>query len=161
MSTSGLLNLKSGDALIADISDITATAAEVNTLSGGAAVQKFTETVAFGAFTDGGGAAGTYDLTAGTIPVGARFMFYIITALTGFAGDTSAVLDAGDGTDVDRYNGAAIDVFTTAANGIEVTAPGGVLYHDTAATVTLTITTAADWGSVTAGSVTVEFYYMT
>ena len=30
MSTSGLLNLKSGDALIADISDITATAAELN-----------------------------------------------------------------------------------------------------------------------------------
>lgn len=34
MTTSGLLNLKSGDALVADISDLTATAAELNILDG-------------------------------------------------------------------------------------------------------------------------------
>lgn len=33
MSTSGLLNLKSGDALVADIGDLTATAAEINAVA--------------------------------------------------------------------------------------------------------------------------------
>ena len=49
----GVYNLKKGVAPLSDLSDVTATAAEVNTLSGGVAVQKVTETVAFGDFTDG------------------------------------------------------------------------------------------------------------
>lgn len=124
------------------------------------ALVKLSETVAFGAFTDGGGAVGTFDLT-GTIPVGATYLSSAVTAVTGFAGDTSALLTIGDGSDVDRYNTGTINVFATAANGIEAGIPSGVRYHATAATVKLTITTAADFTSVSAGSVTIERYYLT
>jgi len=122
---------------------------------------KLTETVGYAAFTDGLGAVGTYDLTVGTIPAGATFLYSAVTAITGFAGDTSAALTLGDGTDVDRYNTSTVDVFTTAAAGGDAGAPSGVRYHTTAKTVTLTITTNADWTSVSAGSVTVELYYLT
>ncbi len=122
---------------------------------------KLTETVAYTAFTDGGSTAGTYDLTVGTIPAGATFLYAALTAVTGFAGDTSAVLTIGDGSDADRYNTGTPDVFSTAAAGVSVGAPSGTRYHDTAATVTLTVTTAADWGSVSAGSLTLELYYLT
>jgi hypothetical protein len=127
----------------------------------GASLVKFSETVGYAAFTDGGAAVGTYDITASTIPVGATFLYAAVTAVTGFAGDTSAALTIGDGTDADRYNTSTIDVFTTAANGVAAGDPSGTRYHATAATIKLTITTAADWGSVSAGSVTVEFFYLT
>jgi hypothetical protein len=126
----------------------------------GAGLYKISETAGYAAFTDGGAAVGTYDL-ANDIPIGATFLYAAVTAVTGFAGDTSAALTIGDGTDVDRYNASTIDVFTTAANGVAAGAPSGVLYHDAAKTPKLTITTAADWGSVTAGSVTVELFYLT
>lgn len=124
-------------------------------------VVKLTETVAFDDFTDGGAAVGTYDLTVGTIPAGALYLGTAVTAVTGFAGDTSAALTIGDGTDVDRYNTSTINVFATAANGVAAGSPSGVLYHDTAKTPRLTITTNADFTSVSAGSVTVEMYYLT
>ena len=121
---------------------------------------KFTETVGYAAFTDGGGTVGTFDLTTATIPAGATFLYAAVTAITGFANDTSAVMTFGDGTDVDRYNTGTADVFTTAANGIACGIPSGIVYHDAAKTVKLTITTAADFTSVNAGSVTVAIYYL-
>lgn len=125
------------------------------------ALVKLEETVAYTDFTDGGGASGTYDITVGTIPAGATFLTSAVTAVTGFAGDTSAVLIIGDGTDTDRYNTGTPSVFATAANGVSVGAASGTAYHDSAATVTLTVTSASDFTSVSAGSVTVELYYLT
>ena len=122
---------------------------------------KLEETVAYSAFTDGGSTVGTYDITVGTIPAGATFLYSAVTAITGFAGDTTAVLTIGDGTDVDRYNTSTVDVFTTAANGGDAGAPSGVRYHTTAKTVTLTVTSGAAFTSVSAGSVTVELFYLT
>lgn len=122
---------------------------------------KLTETVAYSDFTDGGATVGTYDLTVGTIPAGALYVGTAVTAVTGFAGDTSAALTIGDGTDVDRYNTSTVNVFATAASGVAAGLPSGVLYHAAAKTVTLTITTAADFTSVSAGSVTVSLYYLT
>lgn len=124
------------------------------------ALIKLSQTVGFAAFTDGGAAIGTFDLT-GQIPIGATYLSSAITAVTGFAGDTSAVLTIGDGSDADRYNTGTPNVFATAANGIEVGIPSGVRYHDTAATVKLTITTATDWTIVSAGSLTIERFYIT
>lgn len=151
------------DVLSLDGTAVIATASEINSLAGGGAPKlvKLTETVAYDDFTDGGAAVGTYDLTAGTIPVGATFLYAAVTAVTGFAGDTSAALTLGDGSDADRYNTSTIDVFSTAANGVAAGDPSGVRYHATAATVTLTVTTASDFTSVSAGSVTVELYYLT
>jgi hypothetical protein len=142
------------------LDDATLSTAELNTLAGGTAIKMFTETVAFDDFTDGGSTVGTYDITAGTIPAGATFLFAALTAVTGFAGDTSAALIIGDGDDTDRYNTSTIDVFSTAADGISCGAPSGVQYHDTEATITLTVTTNADFTSVSAGSLTLVFYYL-
>jgi predicted RecA/RadA family phage recombinase len=124
-------------------------------------IVKISETIAYDDFTDGGSTSGTYAMTVGQIPAGAFFLQSLCTALTGFAGDTSAVITIGDGTDVDRYNTGTPDVFTTAANGIALGVPSGVQYHDAAKTVTVTITTAADFTSVSAGSVTLELFYLT
>lgn len=148
---------------------ITATDAEINqldatTLTAGVTVTgslvKLTETIAYTAMTDVTTTL-TYDITAGTIPVGAWYICSQCTALTGFAGDTSAVITIGDGTDADRYNTGTPDVFTTAANGVALGAPSGVQSHDAAKTIKVTITTAADATSVSAGSITLEFYYLT
>lgn len=122
---------------------------------------KLTETVAYDAFTDNTDATGTYALTVGTIPAGATFLYAAITAVTGFAGDTSAVITIGDGTDVDRYHTGTPNVFATAAAGVSVGAPSGTIYHDTAKTPTLVVTSATDFTSVSAGSVTVELFYLT
>lgn len=123
-------------------------------------LRKITQTVLFSEFTDGGGASGTFVLTAGSIPAGATVLYSAVTAITGFTGDTSAVIIIGDGTDADRYNTGTPSVFTTAANGIAVGAPSGVVYHAAAKSVTLTVTSATDFGAVAAGSVTVSLYYL-
>ena len=119
----------------------------------------YQETVAFGAFTDGGGASGTYALQT-TIPAGARFLNSLVSGITGFAGDTSAVLIIGDGTDTDRYNTGTPSVFVTAAAGVDLGAPSGTAWHAAAKTPTLTITSGSDWGLVTAGALTVTLFYL-
>lgn len=123
-------------------------------------LRRITQTVLFSQFTDGGAAVGTFDITAGTIPAGATFLASAVTAVTGFAGDTSAVMTIGDGTDVDRYNTSTINVFATAANGVAAGAPSGVTYHTAAKTIKLTVTSATDFTAVNAGSVTVQFTYL-
>ena len=84
-----------------------------------------------------------------------------MTKVTGFAGDTSAVMTIGDGTDVDRYNTSTVNVFATATGGIASGVPSGALYHAAAKTPVITITSATDWGAVNAGEVTIEMYYLT
>lgn len=117
------------------------------------------QTVALADFTDGGAAVGTLVLN-GSIPKGAFVERVILVNVTGFAGDTSASLQVGDGTDADRYNAAAdIDVFSD-VGALDGGAPQGTQIHAAAVTtITLTITTAADWGSVTAGGFTIRILY--
>lgn len=114
--------------------------------------------VSFSDFTDGGSAAGTLALTE-TIPVGAWVQQVILQNVTGFTGDTSAVMTIGDGSDVDRYNTGTPSVFTT-ANAIDMGVPSGTKIHTAAATVTLTVTSNADFTSVAAGAATVRIYYL-
>jgi|SRR3990167_5245251 len=123
-----------------------------------AGLQCLAETVALADFTDGGGAAGTYALKT-QIPAGAWVLQTIIQDVTGFAGDTSAALIVGDGTDTDRYNTSTLDVFTTIA-AIDGGAVSGTKIHTTAKTVTLTITAGSDWGLVTAGALTIKIFYL-
>ena len=158
MGTTNLDNLALGGTLA--VTGATAFTGAVTTAATQAIPVKFTETVAFGDFTDGGGASGTIALT-NTIPVGAFVVCATCTAITGFTGDVSAVATLGDGSDVDRYNTGTPSVFTTAANGIALGVPSGVQYPAAAATVTVTVTTNANFTAVSAGSLTVEFYYLT
>ncbi len=125
---------------------------------------KLTETVGIADFTDNTDTTGTYELTVGTIPAGATFLFAALTAVTEFAGDTSAVITIGDGTDVDRYHTGTPNVFVTAAAGVAVGSPSGTLYHAAEKTVTLIVTTNADFTTAVtdgSGALTIELYYLT
>lgn len=117
-----------------------------------------TETVTVSQFTDGGAAAGTYNL-AEKIPAGAWAFQTLLENVTGFTGDTSAVMIVGDGTDTDRYNTGAPSVFTT-ATAIDLGVPSGTKIHTTEKTVTVTITSAADFTAVVAGQFTIKLYYI-
>lgn len=109
-------------------------------------------------FTDGGAAAGTLALDE-TIPVGAWVLRTVLRNVTGFTGDTSAVIVVGDGTDADRYNTGTPSVFTT-ANAIDLGAPSGVQIHTAAATPTVTVTSGSDFGAVAAGQATISIYFL-
>ena len=80
-------------------------------------------------------------------------------SLTGFTGDTSATIQVGDGSDVDRYNTGTPDVFTTNASGVDMGSVSGADWHDSTATVTITITSAADFTNVSAGAATISIFY--
>lgn len=122
-------------------------------------VQSIQETVLFSQFTDGGSTTGTYQM-AGTVPAGAILLGSKVLVNAGFAGDTSAALTIGDGSDVDRYNTGTPSVFATAATGIETGVPSGSKLVTTANRPTLTVTSGADFTSVSAGSLTVTIYYL-
>jgi hypothetical protein len=113
--------------------------------------------VVVGDFTDGAGAAGTLVL-ANQIPIGAFVERVLLRNVTGFTGNTSAVLIVGDGTTADRYNTGTPSVFTT-ANAIDMGAVSGTAIHTAAATPRLTVTSAADFTAVTAGALTIDIYY--
>lgn len=120
------------------------------------------ETVGVASFTDGGAAAGTYQM-AGSLPAGAVVIGTKVLVPAGFAGDTSAAMTIGDGSDVDRYNTSTIDVFSTAATGVQSGVPSGNKLVVTANRPTLTVTTNLDFtAAVTdgSGSVTVNIYYV-
>jgi len=117
-----------------------------------------TETVSYSDFTDGGSTTGTFVLTD-TIPQGAFVLHTTLVDVTGFTGDTSATLQVGDGTDVDRYSTGTPSVFTT-ANAIDMGVVSGTEIHTSAATVTLTVTSNSDFTSVSAGQLTIRIYYL-
>lgn len=122
-------------------------------------VHAIVETFGYDDMTDGGGVAGTYALSQ-QIPDGAVFLQATCHSLTGFTNDTSATVQIGDGSDVDRYSTGTPNVFVTNVSGVYLGAPSGATpWHDAAATVTVTITTAADFTSVNAGQITVQLYY--
>lgn len=109
-------------------------------------------------FTDGGAAVGTYVLKQ-QIPVGASVIQALVTDVVAFAGDTSCTLTIGDGTDADRYNTGTPSIFA-ATDMVTMGAPSGVREHSAAKSVTLTATSASDWGSVTGGALTVRIVYL-
>lgn len=120
-------------------------------------IKTVTETFTLSDFTDGGGASGTVDFTD-SLPVGAVVLRTLIEDVTGFAGDTSATVTIGDGTDVDRYSTGTPSVFTTIAS-VDAGAPSGTVFHAAAKTPKVTVTSATDFTSVTAGSITVSIIY--
>lgn len=122
-------------------------------------VSALQETFARASFTDGGAAAGTIQFT-GSIPAGSVILGTKVTVGAGFIGDTSAALIIGDGSDTDRYNTSTIDVFTTAATGVQSGVPSGTKLVTTANRPTLTVTSATDFTNVSAGEVTVAIYFI-
>ena len=122
-------------------------------------IRSFTEQVALADFVDGGGASGTYTMQY-AIPKGALILAVELLLLEVFAGDTSAVITFGDGSDVDRYNTGTPDVFTTASpEGLDVGVPSGDEVHATAVNPVITVTSASDFTSVSSGRIIVRFVY--
>lgn len=135
---------------------------DISTGRSSAIIGVLTETVAVSAFTDGGAAVGTYQM-AGSVPLGAVLLISKIAVPAGFAGDVSATITVGDGSDVDRYHTGTPSVFATAANGVECGIVSGSKLITTANRPTLTITTSSDFTlAVTnaSGSVTVSISYL-
>lgn len=125
-------------------------------LAGGVGVLQ--QRVSFADFTDGGSTSGTLVLN-GVIPAGALVYRTTLFNLTGFTGDSSATIVVGDGTDGDRYNTSTPSVFSNAVQ-LDVGAVSGAAVHVAAVdTVTITITSATDWGAVAAGAFTIRIYY--
>lgn len=127
-------------------------------LKAGVVMDYIEERVTRAQFTDGGAAVGTYSMKA-QIPVGAEVIRTLVTDVTAFAGDTSAVLVVGDGTDADRYNTGTPSVFASAAM-VAMGIPSGTAGHAAAKTPVLTVTSASDFTSVTGGALTVRIYYL-
>lgn len=133
-------------------------AAELGDLELG--LDSITQTVLFSEFTDGGSTLGTLTMTD-YIPAGAMLISPArVTVAAGFIGDTSAVLTISDGSDVDRFNTGTPSVFTTAATGIEMGAPSGSKFIVTAVQPILRVTSAADFTSVSAGTMTVTIPFL-
>lgn len=120
-----------------------------------------TQTVKVTEFTDGGSTIGTFVLTP-TLPIGAWVLQTILVNVTGFAGDTTATLQVGDGTTVARYSTGTPSVFAT-ATAIDMGVPSGVKIHTVANSVTLTITSSTDFTALVTnalGQLTIRIYYL-
>ena len=109
-------------------------------------LQIYKETVTVSQFTDGGSTAGTYDVTF-DLPVNFWIERAILTDVVGFAGDTTAVIIIGDGTDHDRLNTGTPSVFATATI-IDLGAPSGTRPVTTAFKPRLTVTGGSDFTAV-------------
>lgn len=103
-------------------------------------------------FTDGLGASGTYVTPTNVMPIGCYAnglaTLYVVKAATG---DTTAVITAGDGTDVDRYVTGTPSIFT--AGFVDMHAAGvasGTVFHSAAKAVTLTVTGGSDFTALDA-----------
>ena len=148
----------SGDVALADSGAVTIQSNAVeNSMLNVPVLRAYQETFAFGDMTDGGGTSGTFDLSL-SIPEGAVVTQVFIDAVTGFAGDTSAVITIGDGSTADRYNTGTPNVFAT-ADHVSAGAVSGTAYHSAAKTPKVTITTNSDFTSVSAGQATITIFY--
>lgn len=110
------------------------------------------ETVAFGDFTDNGDTTGYVDLTV-AIPEGAIVIGAQLDVKTGFTGDTTAVADVGIA--------GTLEKFVSDLNVLAVDVEGEALavYCDADQTVRVTVTGAADFGSIAAGEMDVRIVY--
>lgn len=118
----------------------------------------YQQTVDIDDFTDGGGATGTLALGV-SIPAGAVFARSLLTGLTGAVGDSTATIQVGDGTDVDRYSTGTPSVSADAPAGADLGAPSGTLFHADAKTPTITVTEDDDFTDITALAFTITLFW--
>lgn len=117
------------------------------------------ENVVIGDFTDNGDATGYVDLAvqlpAGAIPQGVKY-----AVNTGFTGDTTAVVQTGVSGDLDRFASAtdqSVLAAGTVGHGVPADACDGI---GGAQTIRVTVTGGADFGSIAAGDMDVEVFYL-
>jgi len=158
-STNTLLTFKAGDpqGRLISYSDLRTALSDVPP-----GIDYITQDVVVADFTDATATTGTLVMDD-AIPAGAIILGSKCLVTAGFAGDTSATLQIGDGSDADRYSTGTPSVFATAATGIQMGIPSGTKYVVTANTPTLTVTTAAnftDCQTDDSGAMTVAIFYI-
>jgi len=116
------------------------------------------QTLAYGDFTDNGDATGYIDFDS-DLPEGAIVLGFKADVTTGFTGDTSAVIKVGKAGDTDAFSAEtnksvfAVDIVRSAADQANAACDANV-------TPRVTVTTNADFTSVSAGAMTVTIYYL-
>jgi hypothetical protein len=111
-------------------------------------------------FTDNGNTTGYIDfdtdLPAGAMPIGWRA---VVTE--GFASDTTAVMEVGIDGDEDKYSAnTAQSCLVAGTVGSMALAVDAWTAHATAKTPRVTVTGAANFTSIDAGSMQVEIFYI-
>jgi len=131
---------------------------------GGMGIRKVSQVVEYSDFTDGGSTSGTLNLRK-KIPAGSFVIGSKVKVIEGFTGDTSCTLDIGTASDADAFSLTTHNIYTAADNLLEAADYGGggsagfyLITSDT--TVKLTATSASDWGSVSAGKMEVDVFYL-
>lgn len=111
-------------------------------------------------FTDNTDTTGYIDFTT-ALPANAIPLAWKATVTTGFTGDTTAVMQVGVSGDVDKYSAnTAQSCLAAATVGSLALAVDAATGFATAKTPRVTVTGGADFGSITAGEMTVEIFYL-
>ena len=147
----------SGEFNFSDITDYRGRA--VFSVVGNVATRKLVSQVLdFGDFTDNGDDSGYIDFTTAAIPAGSIVVGWKAVVAAGFTGDTTAAIEVGIAGDTDAYSAdVAQSVLAPATVGSAAQALEA--FVGAAATPRVTVTGAADFGNVSAGSMTVTVYY--
>ena len=125
---------------------------------GGSAPRKISQTILYSDFTDNADTTGSLTMTP-TLPEGAIGLATKVTIETGFTGDTSAIMTVGKSDGEDEFSDATtINIFAADVLGDSFEDPCEYLAAET--TVYLKVTSASDWGDVTAGKIIVELFYI-
>ncbi len=124
----------------------------------GPRLRSYQQSITRAEFTDGGALVGSLNLGV-TLPAGARVLACLVDKITGFIGDTTALVNVGD-ADVDRFNTGNPSVFTTAAQGVDMGVPSGIAFLTIAVVPIVRVTSTADFTNVSAGAMRVTIYWL-
>jgi hypothetical protein len=123
-------------------------------------VTELTETVTRAASTDNTDTTGFKDF-AGTIPLGSIILGWRTNTTTGWTGDTSAVMQIGVAGDLDRFTAdVTSSVFAAGVDGSNALAADASDGIAAAVTPRVTVTSAADFTNVAAGTTVVSIIYV-
>lgn len=123
------------------------------------AIRKIVQTIKVEDFTDNTDTTGYLDLTE-KLPIGAIPQGWKIKVTEAFAGDTSAVIQAGIAGDLDRFTADATQsIFTTGVKGSLPLAADAGKSMSALTTIRLTVTGAVDFGAISGGEGVFEFFY--
>lgn len=123
-------------------------------------VNVISESMAFGDFTDNTNATGYYDFASSDLPAGAIPLGIKAIVSTGFANDTTAVIQVGISGDIDRFSlNTDQSVFAAGTVG-SLPATDAADGLTAAQTPRVTVTGGADFTSINAGEMVVYIYYL-
>ena len=116
------------------------------------------QTLDFDDFTDNTNTTGYIDITT-KLPALAVPIAWKAVVSTGFTGDTTATMQVGVSGDLDKFSGVTTNS-CLAAGTVGAMALNSVALSSSEQTVRVTVTGAADFTSITAGSMVVTLYYL-